>query len=370
MMKYSRYIIVGITLLIIGVLFYYFSSIVTYILIAWIFSLLGQPIHNFLLNKLNLKKFKIGPTLSAIFSMLIILMLFSVLFIIFVPQIIEQFSSIDYSKFGIALEEPINDFNNWIGSFGIEQNLKESTEQLDKLLNDWLKPNRIGSIFGSMITVASSLLIGLFSVLFIAFFFIKEEGLFINIILALVPNEYEERVKNSIKDITKLLTRYFTGILMQITVITLIVSVALGFLGVPNALLIAFFAALINVIPYVGPLIGAIFGVFLTISSGVDLQMDFYNQMLPLVLKVVTVFAIMQAIDVFILQPVIFSNSVNAHPLEVFIVILIGAQVAGIIGMVLAIPVYTILRVVARSFLSQFKVVQRITGNMESTDTA
>ena len=86
--------------------------------------------------------------------------------------------------------------------------------------------------------------------------------------------------------------------------------------------------------------------------------------MLPMLSKVVIVFGAMQLLDNFILQPWIFSNSVLAHPLEIFIVILMGAQINGIIGMVLAIPVYTVLRVIARAFLSEFKLVQKITGGM------
>ena len=147
------------------------------------------------------------------------------------------------------------------------------------------------------------------------------------------------------------------------TIITIFVSVFLSILGIKNALLIGFFAALINVIPYLGPMIGAAFGVFITISSNLDLE--FYNEMLPLLVKVVIVFASMQMLDNFLLQPFIFSNSVLAHPLEIFIIILVGAKLGGILGMVLAIPVYTVLRVVARVFLSEFKIVQKITGGMQ-----
>ena len=130
-----------------------------------------------------------------------------------------------------------------------------------------------------------------------------------------------------------------------------------------NALLIGFFAAVINVIPYLGPLIGAVFAIFITISSNLDLE--FYSEMMPLLLKVVAVFGAMQMLDNFILQPYIFSNSVLAHPLEIFIIILIGAKLNGITGMILAIPVYTILRVIARVFLSEYKIVQKLTGGIE-----
>ena len=112
-----------------------------------------------------------------------------------------------------------------------------------------------------------------------------------------------------------------------------------------------------------GPIIGASFGVFIVISS--NLGLPFYDEMLPLLLTVVGVFASMQLLDNFLLQPFIFSNSIKAHPLEIFIIILVGAKLGGILGMVLAIPVYTVLRVIARIFLSEFKLVQKITGGMD-----
>ena len=183
-----------------------------------------------------------------------------------------------------------------------------------------------------------------------------------NFVIALVPNEYEERVRRVMDDTIYLLTRYFTGILIQITIITTYVSLALSLFGVESALLIGFFAAIINVIPYLGPIIGAAFGVLVTVSLNVDA--DFYAQTLPLILKVILVFASMQLIDNFILQPWIFSTSVLAHPLEIFIVILVAAKIGGIVGMILAIPVYTMVRVVARTFLSEFKIVKKITYSM------
>ena len=187
-----------------------------------------------------------------------------------------------------------------------------------------------------------------------------------NFIVSILPSKFEERIREAVEDITEMLSRYFTGILIQISVITVAVSIGLSLLGVKNALLIAIFAALINVIPYLGPLIGAAFGVFITISSNLDLS--FYSEMLPLLGKVVFVFGCMQMLDNFILQPFIFSNSVQAHPLEIFLIILIGAQLAGVSGMILAIPTYTVVRVIAKIFLSKYRLVKKLTQNMDLDD--
>jgi len=154
-----------------------------------------------------------------------------------------------------------------------------------------------------------------------------------------------------------MLIRYFIGVLAQVTIITIFVTIALSILGVKNALLIGFFAALMNIIPYVGPIIGAIFAAVITISSNIG--MPFYSvagvdqpTLMVLLIKVFIVFGIMQMLDNFILQPNIFSKSVKAHPLEIFIVVLAGANIGGIAGMVLAIPAYTVVRVIAKVFLS------------------
>ena len=231
-----------------------------------------------------------------------------------------------------------------------------------EIFSNWFKPSAIRTYFNSLIATAGNILLNVFSIIFITFFFLKEQGLFVNFIVAIAPGHYENRIRQAIHDISRMLTRYFGGILIQMTIITIFVSVLLGLLGIKNALLIGFFAALINVIPYVGPLIGAVFGLIITISSNLDLE--FYTQMLPMLIKVVAVFGAMQLLDNFVLQPWIFSNSVLAHPLEIFIVILMGAQLNGIGGMVLAIPVYTVLRVIAGVFLSKFKIVQKMTVRM------
>ena len=149
-------------------------------------------------------------------------------------------------------------------------------------------------------------MIDIFSIIFITFFFLKEQGLFVSFLLAIVPAEYENQVKSAVEDSSRMLTRYFGGVVAQIFVITVVVSIGLTIFGIENALLIAFFAALINVIPYVGPIIGATFGVFVVLTSNLD-PTQFYSVTLPLILKVVAVFGAMQMLDNFLLQPFIFS---------------------------------------------------------------
>ena len=364
----SRYVAVIVGFLIVGFLVIRFIDLVAYILIAWVLSLVGSPLMR-LFQKIKIGKFKMGPNFSAILVLLSYFVVGSLLFVLFVPLVLEQaynLSEVDYQGITKALEEPFQQFESWMAGYGIileEQSLEDIVSQT---LSGRFDPSKIGEIIGAIIGAAGNIMIALFSIVFITFFFLKEQGLFISALLAIIPNKYEAQTRESVKDIVYLLSRYFSGILVQITIITIYMTVLLSIFGVKNALLIALFAAFINVIPYLGPAIGAAFGIFITISS--NLNMDFYSELLPLLGWVTLIFATMQMLDNFILQPFIFSTSVLAHPLEIFLIILMGASLMGILGMVLAIPTYTIIRVIAREFLHKFKLVQRLTRKMDEAD--
>jgi len=125
------------------------------------------------------------------------------------------------------------------------------------------------------------------------------------------------------------------------------------------------FAGLINVIPYIGPWVGALFGLVVVIAN--NLGSNFMGVTLPLMIGVVIVVTVVQLIDNMVFQTVIYSNSIRVHPLEIFFVTLIAGSLAGIPGMILGIPAYTVLRVIAGEFLSEFKVIQSLTNSEKKT---
>ncbi len=361
----SRYLAIGFGFFVVGFIVYRFSDLVAYVLIAWILSLIGRPLMR-LFQKIKIGKWRMGPNLSAVLVLLSFFIVGFLIFILFVPLVLEQaynLAGVDYKSIAQALEEPFQQFERWLADYGVPLEEKSLEDIVSTTLQGNFDPSKFGEIVSKIIGAAGTIMIGIFSIVFITFFFLKEQGLFVNALLAIIPSKYEEQTKESVKDIVYLLSRYFSGILVQITVITIYMTVLLSLFGVKNALLIALFAAFINVIPYLGPVIGAAFGIFITISSNLD--MDFYTQLLPLLGKVTIIFATMQMLDNFILQPFIFSTSVLAHPLEIFLVILMGASLMGILGMVLAIPTYTVIRVIAREFFKKFKLVQRLTHKFD-----
>lgn len=357
---------VGVSILVAAWLIYVFNQIVFYTIAAWVVSLLGKPLMGFFQQRLKFGKWKSGSGLNAMLTLVCFFLVFFLLAMLFVPLLVRQagnLASVDYGKIAIALNEPFQNVLQWLTSKGLAPPQQSLESILTNTFQGYFNPGMVGSFFSGFITAAGNIAIALFAVVFIAFFFLKEENLLVGFISALLPARYENQVHNAVDETSRMLGRYFSAIAIQISAITLYVAFWLSMLGVQNAILIALFAALMNVIPYIGPLIGGLVGVALTLTSSLDLE--FYNQMLPLLGKVFLVFWSVQLLDNYLIQPYLFSASVMAHPLEIFIVTLMGAQLGGITGMVLAIPGYTVLRVIAREFLSRYRIVQKMTDRMD-----
>ena len=178
----------------------------------------------------------------------------------------------------------------------------------------------------------------------------------------IIPDSQEEKVLNSVEKIRELLTRYFIGLIVQLTIICILYLIVLLIFGVENAFVIAFLCALLNIVPYVGPLIGSILAGVLTMLSNIN--NDFQTVTLPTTIYVMIGFFIVQMIDNNVSSPIIFSKSVNSHPLEIFLVVLIAGILFGIVGMIIAVPVFTILKVIGKEFFPDIKIVKALTRNI------
>ncbi|MCC6816394.1 MAG: AI-2E family transporter [Saprospiraceae bacterium] len=366
--EYRKYFLSGIGIVLLIFIIGYFSEVVSYVLISWVISMVGDPIQKFLLFRFKLLKFKFGKSLAALITLFVVFAALGSILWFFVPVVIQQaviLSKVDFNSISLALQEPIEKFNTWLRTLGLEPG-PSAAEQLKTLVGNYFDPARLSGFFGNLLNQAGHLVIGVFSIVFISFFFLKERNLFKQAVISAVPTRSVKKVRIVIEEVSNLLTRYFGGIIIQMIILIILITGGLAMLGLSNALLIAVFYAIINIIPYVGPLIGAAFGCLLTISS--NLELSFYDQILPLLVNVLIVFGIVKLLDDFIIQPFIFSKRVQAHPLEIFLVIMIGARINGILGMVLAIPTYTIFRVIAKEFLSEFKLIRKMTGDLEGKE--
>ncbi len=351
-------------LIIAGFIAWYFSSIIFYILAAAVLSIIGQPIVK-RLDKIKIGKYKFPHTLSAALTLIILFVLIFTFIGILIPLLISQASAlteIDLEAISKSLEEPIYNLQMTMYEYGLLSE-KETIETLiTTKLFSFLNIGSFTDFFSKLFSIAGSALVAIFSTAFIAFFFLKEKNMFMNGVMLITPLKYQTEIRNILSSCRRLLTRYFLGLCIDVFVVITAITIGMTFLGLENAFVIGVIAGFMNIVPYVGPIIGGAIGVLLALST--NLEMDFYTQMLPLTLKMIAIFITVNIIDGYILQSIIFSKSVRAHPLELFLVILVAATIAGIPGMILAIPSYTVLRIFAKEFLSKLRIVQKITEKL------
>jgi predicted PurR-regulated permease PerM len=364
----SRNIVIALSVLLMAVVVWYFRDLVSYVLISWGLSLLGQPFMRLLRQRAKLGKRKLPDSLNALIVLCSIIFVVVGLVGIFVPMVVEQarqLYSIDIQTLTTALKEPLSQLNQWAHRFGLIQSQDDILVAAQNLASEWLRNLKISNFFSSALLTASNAAVGTISVMFITFFFLKDQTMFLSFVVSVFPSQHETSIREAVNDTTLLLGRYLGGLFLQMLFVGTFMTIAFLLLGIKNAILIAVFAALINIVPYLGPMLGCLFAISITISS--SLELDFYTQTVPKIVTVSIIFGVMQLVNDWIVQPLIFSNRVLAHPLEIFLVTLIGAKLGGIIGMVLAIPSYTVLRVLAREFFNQYRFVQKLTKSLNES---
>ena len=338
-----------------------FSDLTAYLIISIALSFIGRPIVN-LIDRINIAGKTPGPGLGAFIALSVMFTGFSLLVNLFVPLVAVEaqvVADLDFQRIAQRIEQELSGFAPLISTTGTDPFTWLDASTLGSGLSSVLGPSGLGGILGSTLSALSGLVVALFSVAFMTFFFLKDRNLFPSIVQALTPDEYTERIQRILTNSTALLTRYFVGLAAQVAIITTVITGGLLILGVPNAFLIGFLAGLLNLIPYVGPLVGAGLGLGIILTTHLQ-----FPEIWSLLGKAGAVFLLAQLVDNLFTQPVIFAGSVKAHPLEIFLLISIAGSLAGITGMILAIPAYSLLRVVAKEFLSGFKVVQSLTDQL------
>ncbi len=359
-------------LLIIGSIFtlfllWYFSAIVTYILTSVVLSFVGRPLTRWL-SELKYKKFKMPEGLAAFLTLIVLWILFIGFFRFIIPLLInelETFSQIDLRALVSSIEEPLTQLMRFAKIEPLDMENQTFLDVLTDQISSKINISQLSNIFGFIAGTLGNFAIAVFSVSFITFFFLRDPNMFREGIILIVPSEMESKVSHILDSISYLLRRYFIGLLFEVFMVMLLDTLGLTIVGIGfnHAVVIGLFCGLFNVIPYLGPWMGAALG--LTIGAALNLNADFMSQTLPMLGLMAIVFISVQVIDNVLFQPLIYSSSVKAHPLEIFIVIMAAGSMAGIIGMILAIPVYTILRVIAKEFFDNLKLVRKLTENLE-----
>jgi predicted PurR-regulated permease PerM len=211
-------------------------------------------------------------------------------------------------------------------------------EGLSQIFGD----DQISSVAGSIVGVFTNLFYAVLVIPFVAFFFLKDGSQIRRGLLRLVPNRYFELTLSMIGKIETIIGRYFLALFFQILAIAVVASTLLYIVGLQYAIAVGLFTGFANTIPYFGPLMGFLAGTLVGIVQTGNFS---------LVPGVVVAMLLTQAADNVIFQPYIFSRAAQAHPLLILFAVLIGAQIAGILGMLVAIPLMTIVRVAIQQLL-------------------
>lgn len=366
MNTFTKYAL-GIVALVVAALFsWYFFSIIVYVLVAAVISFIGRPIID-LLGRIKFRGHQLPNGLKAAVTVVCLWFLFILFFSTIIPLAVREFQSlgnISISNIVDELQNPIDDAANFLKGHGLLDEEEDVKASITEALGNVLNVTHLRQWFGTLAGTMSSIFVALFSITFILFFFLKDSRLFSGMVMAVVPSKYEEQARNALDSIQKLLVRYFVGLLLEVLGVMTLNTVGLTIVGFnfSNAVVIGLVAGVLNVIPYIGPMIGIVFG--LAVGVVLNLDMEFYHQMLPLLIYITMVMLLTQLVDNVIFQPFIYGNSVHAHPLEIFLVILMAGSLAGIPGMILAIPLYTVVRVILKEFFNKYKLVKKLTQSM------
>lgn len=337
----------------------YFSSVLIYLAVAFVISLLSRPLMK-AMGRIKIGKYTIPASVRAIVSILVILTFISGVIAGMTPvvsNVISEISSVSAGTNLSAISAPLADLNETlISTFGLEEGFRIEDAILAQT-KSLLNINIFGNIIGSVASTLMNIFIGLFSVVFISFFFIKDETLMHKMAVAVAPARFKEKMSVAVLDCEVLLSRYFVGLMLEMLIVGIIDFTglwAIARLNFETALGIAFIAGVLNIIPYVGPLIGGLLGTIMGITfkycsgGAIGLDVSFWAFLLILV----CIFAVAQLVDNYLLQPIIYSTSIKATPLEIFIVMLMAATIGGIAGMLVCIPAYTVIRVIYRQVVA------------------
>ena len=368
-MKFNKTsLLLGLFFLVLATLAFFLWKVIAYIIIAGVISLILNPI-NLLLKKIHIKNKTIPASLRAAFLLLFFwFTIFAIFYFIF-PILIKEIyklASINPEVLNAKISAPIESIRKFFYSLGLltSKHSNISTIIAEKILNVF-NITSIQNLFANIFSFTIELVVSVFVITFISFFFLKDDKLFYRTILLFVPVSYQTEVKHVLICISNMLMKYFSGVVTDMIIIFILVSTGMLIVGCDfnTSITLGIVSALFNVVPYVGPIISFTFGMLTCFLTNIDYDLSTY--ILPKMLYMAIVYLSVNILDASLIQPYVYSNAIKAHPLEIFLIIISAGLLAGIIGMMLAIPSYMALRIIAKEFFYQFYFVKNITKNLD-----
>ena len=344
----------------VGLAMWYLFDVVLYIIIAAILSLVGRPL------VLRLVSIRFGGrtlsrTVAAALTLVVMWLVVGVLGLLFIPLIsskVQELASMDWASVTATVEMSLRHFEAMLERLFAVQ-ITDIGETFKNFMLSLVNIDVVET-FASLFSVLSKVAISFFSISFITFYFMKEDGLFYRLVALFFPDRFRANIYNALDSITALLSRYFGGLMVESLTLMTIIAFVMFLFGMKgsDAMVIGLIIGVLNVIPYAGPVIGTLFSLCIALLSPIG------GDIVHTAILLCSTVAIVKVVDDFIIQPTIYSDRVQAHPLEVFLCILIAGYIGGIWGMLFAIPLYTVLRVFAREFFSEYSLVQKLTNQM------
>ncbi len=367
-MKFNKTsLIIGFFTIIFFIIAYYLWKLWIYIVVAAVISLILNPL-NLLLMKIHIKQHYLPSFIRAGLLLTTFWFFFFLIAYLVFPLIVNKIyslASINPEILNNKVSVPLDNVRKFFYSLGLlnQENSNLSQFIVNKFLETFNISN-IQNIFSQFLSTIIDIIVALFVISFIAFFFLKDDKLFVRTILKFVPVEYQTEVKHVMYCISKMLMRYFSGVVVDMVIVFILITIGMLIVGCDfnTAIMLGIVAAIFNIIPYVGPIISFSTGMMVGFLS--NIQFDLYDVILPQMIYMTIVYLTVNITDASIIQPYIYSNAIKAHPLEIFLVILSAGLLAGVIGMMIAIPAYMALRIIAKEFFYQFYIVKNLTKNM------
>ena len=321
--RFLRFIVTLFFMVVIGWLLYTLSNIITIIIISTLIAYILDPIASYLEAK-NLSRMNATIIIFFILSIIIITIAWLV-----IPVILHELKGLQSGIGSTSLSDYIKSIENFIkNNFGnAELDLKTKIDGFLATVTQQLL-----AFLANAVSIVSAIII----VPFVVFFFLKDGRNIKKSFVSYIPNRYFEMTLNVLHKIDQQLGGYLRGQFIEASVVGLLSILALWILDVKYFTVIGSFAGLANLVPYVGPVAGAVPAILITLMQGGGTAM---------IIKIVIAFAIIQLIDNIILQPLVLSKSVNLHPLIIVFAVLIGGQFFGLLGMLLAVPTAGIIKV-------------------------
>jgi len=324
--RFLRFIVALFFIFVSGWLVYSLSNIVTIIIISALISYILDPIAS------SLEARGLKRTLATIIIFLVFISLIIIIGWKIFPIVFRDLLAIQEKMDPNTTENFLSQIEIFVQQYFSFINISELNLQNE--INDFVSglTKQIVSFAADMVSVISTVVI----IPFVTFFLLKDGRDMKKLFISYIPNRYFEMSLNVLHKVDQQLGGYLRGQFIEAFVVGILAIIALWILGIKYFILIGVFAGLANLIPYVGPVAGAVPAILVVIANGGDSTLIAY---------IILAFTIIQLIDNTVMQPLVLSKSVNLHPLIIVLAVLIGGKFFGVLGMFLAVPVAGILKV-------------------------